>query len=85
MPTRDISRDVIRDVASTLAHHWIGPDRMDSIGVERIIKSYPHTMRPVICALIILQLERQGFYTQAAAFEGLLFDLADIAQDAREA
>lgn len=71
-----LTRDNIRDAASTLAHHWVSADSRDRLGVERLIRAYPHQMRPVICAHIMRHLVLQGFYTQAEKFEDLLLDLA---------
>src|ERR1700682_6016253 len=35
-----LTRDNVRDTASTLAHHWVGPDTAkDRLGVTRIILS----------------------------------------------
>lgn len=77
-----LTRDAIRDTASTLAHHWVGPDRIkDRLGVQRIILSHHESLRPVLCAHVMRYLEQRGWFTQAAAFEGLLFDLAGVEDD----
>lgn len=83
---QDITRDNVRDVASTLAHHWVGSDPVkDREGVRRIITAYPTAMRTALCALILWRLEGQGFYTAAGAFESMLFDMAGIEPDELEA
>jgi hypothetical protein len=75
------TRDNVRDTASTLAHLWTGADRRDQYGVERIIRSHPESIRPVLCAHIMRYLELRGLYTKAATFEGMLFDMADVPDD----
>lgn len=82
MSTDDITRDNYRDVASTLAHHWCGADTMrDREGVRRVLVAYPAAIRAVLSALILSRLEGQGAYTQAGAFEAMLFDLAGVEPD----
>jgi hypothetical protein len=76
-----LTRDMVRDTASTLAHLWTGPDVKDRLGVERIIRSHPVELRPVLAAHVMRYLEARGFYTQAAAFEGMLFDLSGVPAD----
>jgi hypothetical protein len=71
-----LTRDNIRDAASTLAHHWVSAEPKDREGVERIIRSHPVPLHPVLCAHVMRYLELRGFYTKAEQFEGLLFDLA---------
>jgi len=73
-----VTKNNVRDAASTLAHHWCGADAMDRVGVERVILAYPQALQLPLCALIMHTLEGRGFYTQAAAFEGWLFALADV-------
>lgn len=77
-----LTRDMVRDTASTLAHLWTGSDVKDRMGVERIIRSHPVDLRPVLAAHVMRYLEARGFYTQATAFEGMLFDLAEVHDDA---
>jgi hypothetical protein len=78
-----MTRDNIRDTASTLAHLWVGPDTLkDREGVRRIILSHTEALRPPLCAHIMRYLEHRGFYTQAEKFEAMLFDLADVPEDA---
>jgi hypothetical protein len=77
-----LTRDAVRDTASTLAHHWTGPDTLrDRLGVQRVILSHPEALRPVLCSHIMRYLEARGFNTQAAAFEAMLFDLAGVAPE----
>lgn len=76
-----LTRDMVRDTASTLAHLWTGADVRDRMGVERIIRSHPDPLRPVLCAHVMRYLEARGFYTQAAAFEAMLFELAEVSAD----
>lgn len=75
------TRDNVRDTASTLAHLWTGADHRDQCGVERVIRSHPIELRPVLCAHIMRYLELRGFYTKAEKFEGMLFDMADVPDD----
>jgi hypothetical protein len=77
-----MTRDALRDTASTLAHLWTGADIRDRMGVERILRSHGEELRPVLCAHIMRYLEARGFYTQAAAFEVMLFDMAGVPEDA---
>lgn len=73
-----VTRDDIRNAASTLAHHWAQRDAKDREGVRRLIAAYPPATRLPLCALI---LERLGDYPETglrAAFDGLLFEMADI-------
>jgi hypothetical protein len=77
-----MTRDMVRDTASTLAHLWTGSDPKDRLGVERIIRSHCIELRPVLAAHIMRYLEARGFYTQAAAFEAMLFELAGVDDDA---
>ena len=76
--TAEMMRETIRDAASTLAYHWAeGPAGIkDRLGVERLIRAYPKGLQLPLCAWVLLYLERRGWYTQAAAFESFLFDLA---------
>jgi hypothetical protein len=76
-----MTRDAIRDTASTLAHLWTGADIRDRQGVARILASHAADLRPVLCAHIMRYLEARGFYTQAAAFEAMLFDIAGVPDD----
>lgn len=71
-----MTRDNIRDTASTLAHLWTGKDRRDQYGVERIIRSHACDVRPVLCAHIMRYLEHRG--VDITAFESMLFELAGI-------
>jgi hypothetical protein len=71
-----LTKDNIRDAASTLAHHWVSAEPKDREGVERLIRSHPVPLHPVLCAHVMRYLELRGFYTKAEQFEGLLFDLA---------
>jgi hypothetical protein len=73
-----VTRDQVRDASSTIAHLWSNGMQMDRIGAARLIKLVPADWRPVVCANIMLMLQQRGEYTQAQAFEGLLFDLAGI-------
>jgi hypothetical protein len=78
----DMTRDDIRNTASTLAHHWVGPDTLrDREGVRRIIISHTEALRPPLCAHIMRFLEHRGFYTQAEKFEALLFEMANVPDD----
>jgi hypothetical protein len=77
-----LTRDMVRDTASTLAHLWTGSDTRDRLGVERIIRSHAPELRPVLCAHVMRYLEARGFYTQAAAFEAMLFDIAQVPEHA---
>lgn len=74
----DITRDNIRDAASTLSHHWSTRELKDRAGVERLIYAYPCAMRPVICALILRYLEARG--GDWSTFESMLFDMAGIVE-----
>jgi hypothetical protein len=74
-----LTRDCIRDTASTLAHLWTGPDCRDQIGVERIIRSHPVELRPVLCAHVMRYLEARG--ADVATFETLLFEMADVVDE----
>lgn len=77
-----MTRDDIRNTASTLAHHWVGGDTLrDREGVRRIILSHAVDLRPVLCAHVLRYLELRGWYTQAERFESMLFDLADLPDD----
>jgi hypothetical protein len=78
-----ITRDNIRDAASTLAHHWTSADRRDRLGVERLLLAYPVELQRPLAALILMRLEERGHYTGAAAFEALLFDLAGLEPEPR--
>jgi hypothetical protein len=69
-----VTRDDIRNAASTLAHHWATRDPKDREGVRRLIAAYPPATRLPLCALILECLEAD----QRVAFDGLLFDMADI-------
>lgn len=73
-----MTRDNIRDTASTLAHLWTGVDIRDQLGVERIIRSHPVELRPVICAHVMRYLEARGFHAAAVSFEAMLFDMAGV-------
>jgi hypothetical protein len=71
-----LTKDNIRDAASTLAHHWVSADRKDHEGVERIIRAYPSMLQPVLCAHVMRYLELRGWYVKAERFEAFLFELA---------
>lgn len=76
----DVTRNDIRNAASTLAHHWArGDSDKDREGVRRIITAYPPAMRLPLCALILERLvATYGDHGGVHAFDGLLFDMADI-------
>jgi len=75
----DLTRDSVRDAASTLAHMWsAATSEKDRQGVDRIIQAFSAPTRCVVSALVLHFLEQRGFYTQAAALESLMFDHADI-------
>lgn len=76
-----LTRDNIRDAASTLAHHWASKDRRDRLGVERIYLAFPVELQRPLGALVMRMLELRGLYTAAAAWEGLLFELAGLEPD----
>jgi hypothetical protein len=76
-----ITRDNIRDAASTLAHHWTSSEHRDRLGVERLYLAYPVELQRPLGALVMRNLELRGFYRQAAAFERMLFDLAGLEAD----
>jgi hypothetical protein len=76
-----MTRDNIRDAASTLAHHWTSGEPRDWQGVERLLLSYPISLQRPLCALVLLFLQERGWYTRAAAFERFLFDLAELPPD----
>jgi hypothetical protein len=71
-----LTKDNIRDAASTLAHHWVSAEPKDRVGVERIIRAYPAPLWPALCAHIMRYLELRGWYVKAEQFEALLFDFA---------
>jgi hypothetical protein len=71
-----LTRDNIRDAASTLAHHWVSAEPKDRAGVERIVHAYPQALQPVLCTHVMRYLELRGFYVKAELFEAFLFDLA---------
>jgi hypothetical protein len=77
-----MTRDAVRDTASTLAHLWTGADIRDREGVARILRSHSAELVPVLAAHIMRYLEARGWYTQAAAFEAMLFDMAGVPDDA---
>lgn len=78
----DVTREDVRNAASTLAHHWVGADpAKDREGVRRLIVAYPEAARVPLCAHVLRYLELRGFYTQAEKFEGMLFDLAGIEEE----
>jgi len=70
-----MTRDAIRDTASTLAHLWCGDDKRDQLGVERIIRSHSEALRHVLCAHIMRHLEVRC-PEKAVAFEAMLFEVA---------
>lgn len=72
-----VTRDDIRNAASTLAHHWATRDPRDREGVRRLIAAYPPATRLPLCALILERLQDYAGDT-CTAFDGLLFDMADI-------
>lgn len=73
----DVTRNDIRNAASTLAHHWATRDPKDREGVRRLIAAYPPATRLPLCALILERL--QDYPAESVgAFDGLLFDMADI-------
>ncbi|WP_368508076.1 hypothetical protein [Bradyrhizobium lupini] len=73
----NVTRDDIRNAASTLAHHWATRDPKDREGVRRLIAAYPPATRLPLCALILERLQDYKGDT-VSAFESLLFDAADI-------
>lgn len=75
----DVTRDDIRNAASTLAHHWAQRDPKDREGVRRLIAAYPPATRLPLCALILERLNTlYGDHGGVHAFDALLFDMADI-------
>jgi hypothetical protein len=77
-----VSRDMVRDTASTLAHLWLGSHPMDRVGVERIIRSHCAPLLPVLCSHIMRYLEARGHNDAAVAFEAMLFEVAGVSEDA---
>lgn len=76
------TREQIRDLASTLAHHWTGSDpAKDREGVRRMIVAVPEAWRVPLCAHVLRYLELRGWYVPAERFESMLFDLAGIEDD----
>lgn len=71
-----MTRDTLRNAASTLAHHWENNSGIDRIGVERLIDAYPPAHQRHLCALVLSYLEQRGAYTSAMAFESMLYDAA---------
>jgi hypothetical protein len=79
-----MTRDGIRDAASTLAYHWTSAESRDHQGVERMMLAFPVELQRPICALVLFFLEQRGAYTRAAAWERLLFDIAGLPPDPRQ-
>jgi hypothetical protein len=75
-----MTRDTIRDTASTLAHLWCGDDVRDQLGVERLIRSHSASLRPVLCAHVMRYLQ-QRCPEKVATFEAMLFDIAGVPDD----
>jgi hypothetical protein len=76
--------ETLADAASTLAHYWVGSEpSKDRLGVERLIRAFPASTRPALCALVYQTLHARGFYTQANAFLGMLIEM-DCAQRASD-
>jgi hypothetical protein len=71
-----MTRDDIRNTASTLAHYWCAGNQRDHEGVRRIILSHAVDMRPALCANMLRFIEQRG--GNWGAFEGLLCDLAGL-------
>lgn len=74
----EVTRDDIRNAASTLAHHWASRAPKDREGVRRLIAAYPPAMRLPLCALILERLVGMNDGYGSDAFDALLFDMADI-------
>jgi hypothetical protein len=74
----NVSREDIRNAASTLAHHWASREPQDREGVRRLIAAYPAAYRLPLCALILERLHFSYASEATEAFDGLLFDMADI-------
>lgn len=75
-----MTRDAIRDTASTLAHLWCGDDIRDQQGVTRIIRFHTGRLRPVLCAHIMRCLQERC-PEKAVTFEAMLFEVAGVPGD----
>ncbi|MGM5019190.1 hypothetical protein [Tardiphaga sp. 367_B4_N1_1] len=73
-----MTREDIRNAASTLAHHWASRDPQDREGVRRLIAAYPLAIRVPLCALILERVHATYPPEALQAFDNLLFDMADI-------
>lgn len=71
-----LTKDNIRDAASTLAHHWVSDEPKTRHGVERLIRAYPSALHPALCAHVMRYLEQRGWYVRAEHFEAFMFELA---------
>lgn len=82
MQTIKVTRNAIRNAASTLAYLWARHESFsDRAGVERLILSHPVSVRPALCVNIHAQLIARHEPEMAQEFEALLMDLADVAED----
>ncbi len=76
-----MTRDIIRDTASTLAHLWCGDDSRDQQGVTRIIRSHSRShseaLGSVLCAHIMRYLEERC-PEKAVTFSAMLAGVAGV-------
>jgi len=71
-----MTREALRNAASTLAYHWENNAGIDRIGVERMLDAYPHAHQRLLSLMVYDYLETRGAYTAAMAFESMLYDAA---------
>lgn len=70
-----MTRENLRNAASTLAHHWEHGEGKGHIGVERLLLAYPTAHQSLLSALILGYLFTRN-RAAAETFEDFLYDLA---------
>lgn len=80
-----MTRDDIRNTASTLAHYWhASASEKDRAGIVRLILTHAAELRPALCVAIARCLEKRKAYTASVLFEVWLLELAGLDDDEDE-
>lgn len=80
-----MTRDDIRNTASTLAHLWAAStSQKDREGIMRLVMTHAADIRPALCVSVARCLEKRQAYTASTLFEFWLLDATDIEAEADE-